>query len=144
MGPIQLYLELEVDRDREKRTTKLSQPAYIKKMLHRYQLQEAKTAKISMSDGAPVPNDKQATPKEIKDYQETAGSLMFAMLGTRPDIAFATSTISSTCSESWPITYQGRPRHAPIPQWQLNTRNYVGRRRFKDCWLFKRKRPENH
>ena len=57
-------------------------------------MQDAKTAKTPMSDRALVPNENEATPKEAKVYQETVGSIMFAMLETRPDIAFATSIVS--------------------------------------------------
>lgn len=94
MGPVQFYLGLKVDRDRVKRTIKLSQPAYIEKMLHKFHLQEAKTAKILMTEGGLFANEGQTTAKEINDYQEMVGSLMFAMLETRADIAFATSMVS--------------------------------------------------
>jgi hypothetical protein len=41
------------------------------------------------------PNDQyQAEPELIKWYQSAVGSLMYAMLGTRPDIAFAISVVS--------------------------------------------------
>ena len=45
--------------------------------------------------------DFEPTRGEIKWYQKAVRSLMYAMLGTRPDIAFAVSTVSR---------YAGRPR----------------------------------
>lgn len=94
MGPISYYIGLKVDRDRVTKTIKLSQQAYIEKVLHRFGLLEAKTVTMPMKD-LMLPNQKkQATEKEIKDFQGMVGSIMFAMLETRPDIAFATSAIS--------------------------------------------------
>ena len=95
MEPIQFYLGLKVERNREKQTIKLSQPAYIEKMLHKFFLQNATTAKTPMKGSLlPALAEHQATLKEIRDYQEMVGSLMFSMLETRPDIAFAVSTAS--------------------------------------------------
>lgn len=95
MGPISYYLGLKVERDRTKNTIKLSQPVYIEKMLHRFNLSNAKTSSVPMKETSILaPNAKEATPKEIKDFQAIVGSIMFAILETRPDIAFATSTVS--------------------------------------------------
>lgn len=48
MGPISFYLGLKVERDREKRTTKLSQPAYIDKVLARSHLDKAHSVNTPM------------------------------------------------------------------------------------------------
>lgn len=94
-GPITYYLGLKIDRDRSAKTIKISQPAYIEKVLHRFGLLNAKTATTPMKKTSLLaPNTKQATPKEIKDFQAVVGSIMFAMLETRPDVAFAVSAVS--------------------------------------------------
>ncbi len=41
MGPISFYLGLKVEQNREKRTIKLSQPAYIDKVLNRFYLDKS-------------------------------------------------------------------------------------------------------
>lgn len=41
-----------------------------------------------------IQNEKQATEAEIKYQQARVGSIMFAMIESRPNIAFATSLVS--------------------------------------------------
>lgn len=94
MGPISYYLGLKVERNREKRTLKLSQPTYIDKIVHRFGLGTAKPCNTPMREDYLVPNEKQATEADIKNYQAMVGSIMFAMIESRPDIAFATSLVS--------------------------------------------------
>lgn len=60
MGFIQFYLGLKVEQNRGDRTIKLSQPAYIEKLLHKFHVQTAKTAKVPMKHGDMIANDKNA------------------------------------------------------------------------------------
>lgn len=39
-------------------------------------------------------DDYTATPSEVTNYQSAVGSLIYAILGTRPDITYAVSIIS--------------------------------------------------
>ena len=94
MGPISYYLGLKVERDRVNKTIKLSQPAYIEKVFERFHMQTAKTTNTPMREGCLFINESQASDKDIKQYQTMVGSIMFAMIETRPDIAFATSVVS--------------------------------------------------
>lgn len=81
-----------VTRDREKRTIKLSQPEYIENLLDRNGMLKANTTKVSMRDTALIPSD---TPTlDIEKAKYSAGSIMYAMVETRIDIAFATSIVS--------------------------------------------------
>lgn len=90
MGPISFYLGLKVDKDRQKRTIKLSQPAYIQKVLTKYHLDKANPTNTPMKEIALGPNlSTEATQAEKERYQGMTGSLMFSMVETRPDIAFA-------------------------------------------------------
>lgn len=96
MGPISFYLGLKVERDRQKRTIKLSQPAYIDKVLEKYHLSKANVVNTPMKETEPLmPRaDGDASQSEKEAYQGMTGSLMFSMVETRPDIAFATSVVS--------------------------------------------------
>lgn len=90
MGPISFYLGLKVDRNREKKTIKFSQPAYIQKVLTKYHLDKANTTNTPMKEVTLGPNlSTEATQAEKKRYQGMTGSLMFSMVETRPDIAFS-------------------------------------------------------
>lgn len=47
----------------------------------------------------------EATPEFRTKYQSIVGSLMYAMLGTRPDIAFAVSVVSRYAPNPTPADY---------------------------------------
>lgn len=89
MGPISFYLCLKVERNREKKTIKLSQPAYIQKVLTKYHLDKANSTNTPMKEAALGPNLLEAPQAEKEKYQGMTGSLMFSMVETRPDIAFS-------------------------------------------------------
>ena len=93
MGPISFYLGLKVERNRQARTIKLSQPAYIDKVLSRFHLDKANAATTPMKESALLlpRTDGKATTAEKERYQGMTGSIMFSIVETRPDIAFATS-----------------------------------------------------
>jgi len=100
LSPCSHYLGMHITRDRQNRTLRLSQKAYLEKVL----------ADLGLSDCAPVctpmdqsklqkAEDGYEAPWQLRTtYQSAAGSLMYAMLGTRPDIAFAVSVISRYAS----------------------------------------------
>lgn len=96
LGPISFYLGLKVERDREKRTIKLSQPAYIDEILSKFHLDQANPANTPMKESAVLlpRTEGQATDAEIERYQRMTGFLTFSMVETRPDIAFSTSVAS--------------------------------------------------
>ena len=96
MGPISFYLGLRIDRDRKQRTIKLSQPAYIEKVLERFHLDKANPVNTPMKESVPLSQreEAEASPPEKERYQGMTGSIMFSMVETRPDIAFATSLVS--------------------------------------------------
>ncbi|MGH7240582.1 MAG: reverse transcriptase domain-containing protein, partial [Candidatus Saccharimonadales bacterium] len=100
MGEAHFILGIEITRDRSSRTLSLSQKAYIKKVVERFNMTNSKPVatpldagtKLSTSDS---PSDVQelAEMKKIP-YRSAVGALMYAMVGTRPDIAFAVTTLS--------------------------------------------------
>ena len=95
MGPISYYLGLKVERNRKDRIITISQPAYIDKVAARFGLDKAAPSQYPIREGQILePNNKQATEAEIKRYQAMIGSVMFAMIETRPDISFAVSAVS--------------------------------------------------
>lgn len=92
MGPISFYLGLKIERNRENRTIKLSQLAYIQKVLTKYHLDKANPTNTSIKETALElgPNlFTKATQAEKERYQGITGSLIFLMIETRPDIAFS-------------------------------------------------------
>jgi hypothetical protein len=80
LGAYHFYLRIEVIRDRPRRTLRLSQKAYIEKVLQDH--------------GFGSYQNHQADQIFRRKYQSIVGSLIYAMLGTRPDLTFAVSVVS--------------------------------------------------
>ena len=68
----------------------IDQCNYLEKALTRFQLTDAKGAITPLpTSWEPKANTGQATAAEITCYQSIIGSLLYLMIGTQPDIAFA-------------------------------------------------------
>ena len=102
LGLVNFYLGMTVTRDRINRTLRLGQQAYLAKVLRDFGIEDYKAAVTLMdtngSNLVPVPKDYVASQSEIKDYQRAIRSLMYAMLRSRPDIAFVVSMVSRFAS----------------------------------------------
>jgi Reverse transcriptase (RNA-dependent DNA polymerase) len=97
LGACHFYLGMEVTRDRPRRTLRLSQTAYLRKILQDFGMEHCNKVTTPMETSSrlmPAEPGYEADSKFRKQYQSAVGSLMYAMLGTRPDLAFAISVIS--------------------------------------------------
>jgi hypothetical protein len=92
MGEARKCLGLEIFRSRTAGILTVSQPEYANMVLARYDMAEAYGAKTPMECGIDL-NDSSELAKDVP-YREAIGSLMYLMVGTRPDIAFAVSQLS--------------------------------------------------
>ena len=90
---LQWFLGVEIIRDRQQKKIWLSQASYIDKIV---QLANRKDQRhdTPMSSAELKPRSGLASPPEINQYQRKIGSLLFAAVTTRPDIAFATSRLA--------------------------------------------------
>jgi hypothetical protein len=100
LGPCKWLLGIKIDRDHEDSTIALSQHTYIDSIVTRFNFDNLKPCSIPMDPSKPLLKSqspltlaKKAKMKNIP-YREAVGSLMYAVMGTRPDIAFATSTVA--------------------------------------------------
>jgi len=97
LGPQSTFLGLEIQRNRSERTLHLAQSQYIQKVLRTHRME---LCNLALTPADPHVRweksqlDINATPEERKQYQSVVGSLMYAMLGTQPHIAYAVSKIS--------------------------------------------------
>ena len=97
LGPCQHYLGMKVTRDRANRKLFLSQEAYLEKVLKDFDMSDCKPKDVPMPTSMklrPVEEGYVADAELKSIYQSAVGSLMYAMLGTRPDIAYAVSSVS--------------------------------------------------
>lgn len=92
-GAAKICLGLEISRCRTSRTLHVCQGRYAEKVLQRF----------GMSDSKPVvtPMDVQLEHNALEGercdetlYRQAIGSLMYLMIGTRPDIAFVVGRLS--------------------------------------------------
>jgi hypothetical protein len=91
MGEARKCLGLEIFRCRKDGILSVSQSKYAKMVLARYNMAEIYGANTPMECGI----DPQGTSELAKDmqYRGAIGSLMYLIVGTRPDIAFAMSQL---------------------------------------------------
>jgi hypothetical protein len=95
LGELHWLLGIEIKRDLDKRTVSLTQRSYIQSIIDRYGLADARTCSMPLDPHNLLSkNQCPTTPQEFAEmrdvpYREAVGSLMYAALGTRPDIAYA-------------------------------------------------------
>lgn len=102
----------KIERDRKKKLLQLSQETYLKKVLETIRMSNLKLVVISTSQQFKLSVSQ--SPKKIEEltymesipYANIAGSIMYAMVCTRPDIAHAVSLL---------IVFMPNPRKA---HWQ--------------------------
>ena len=92
MGPVQEYLGFQITRNHVKHSMVLHQRPYVLKVLKHFRMENVKHVCTPLPAGyqpSTAPKDYNASPTTRQWYQSVIGSLLFVMLGTRPDIAFA-------------------------------------------------------
>ena len=108
MGEASYVLGVKIIRDRSKRLLGLSQETYIKKMLERYHMQDCKPMDTPVERNLGLNLDMcPETPEEKEKmsrvpYSSAVGSLMYAMMCTRPDICYAVGQVSRFQSDPGP------------------------------------------
>ena len=101
LGAIKRVLGIRIHRVRSQRRIYLDQQAYIEKFLHEFAIENptVKPTCIPISDANSLHHlQDNEELGEIRDYQRRIGSMMFAMVYSRPDICFAMSKLSQYMS----------------------------------------------
>ncbi|KAJ2973122.1 hypothetical protein NUW54_g12124 [Trametes sanguinea] len=93
LGEPKEFLRMRIQRSGS--TIRIDQCAYLEKVLQRCGMQNAKSAPTPLPAGYhPMPNTGTADSTLRSRFQTVIGSLLYIMLGTRPDIAFAVTKLS--------------------------------------------------
>jgi hypothetical protein len=87
LGEATYFLGMEVNRDRESGTLKLTQKELTGELLQRYGMEAARGRDVPMSPGEKVQRDDEPLDREKFPYSELVGSLLYLSVCTRPDIA---------------------------------------------------------
>jgi len=93
LGECKEFLRMRIDyRDWK---TYIDQVPYLEKFLKRFGMADAKAAQTPLPTGyKPEPSDGTATAALRSQYQSVIGSLLYLMLGTCPDLAFAVTQMA--------------------------------------------------
>eukprot|EP00873_Tetraselmis_striata_P010327 jgi/Tetstr1/430591/TSEL_020388.t1 len=92
LGVCAWALGMAVEQDWDNATLKVHQAKYIDDMVHKFNLADAYAVSTPAEVGADVPGSNKALAAEMP-YQALVGSLLYAMVATRPDIAEAVSKL---------------------------------------------------
>ncbi|KAJ9542825.1 hypothetical protein OSB04_029331 [Centaurea solstitialis] len=103
LGEAAYILGIKIYRNRSKRLIELSQSTYIDKIPKKFRMDESKKGFIPMQHGivlsktqCPVSSQDQDKMKSVP-YASAIGSIMYAMLCTRPDVAYSmANTVTNT------------------------------------------------
>jgi hypothetical protein len=94
LGGLHYCLGVEFERDRANRTITMSQSKYMEEVLKRFNMEECKPIGTSLDVNSKLlkltEEEFQGIQKEMQSipYKAAVGSFMYAMVGTRPDLAF--------------------------------------------------------
>jgi hypothetical protein len=104
LGEVSNLLNITVKRDRKRRTMTLSQESYANEILERFNMLDAHPVSTPMDPGRlnelqEPGNGGNEGMVERRLYQQAMGCLIYLMVCTRPDIAYAVSQLSRYCQE---------------------------------------------
>ena len=95
LGPTSSYLGIQITRDRKRRAIWIDQQAYIENALKRFELQDANNTKTPLPAGIHLEKSEEPVALDTKTYyQQIIRMLIYATIGTRPNIAFAATRLS--------------------------------------------------
>jgi hypothetical protein len=105
MGVARKILGMEISRDRKEGKLWLSQENYVLKVLERFNMKEARPVSTPLAGHFKLSSEQCPKSPEEKEemsrvpYASAVGSLMYAMVCTRPDLAHAVSLVSRFMSD---------------------------------------------
>ena len=99
LGEPSLLLGMKISQNKKLKIITLSQTHYIDKILERVRLQDTNSVATPIDPGINLEFDEEEHNRMIDDrasgtYAKAIGSLMYAAIGTRPDIAYAVHTLA--------------------------------------------------
>ena len=94
LGDLKWFLGIHILRNRAKKLLWLSQEAYINKIVNQFNVELIGRLPDTPMIGELLPNETTASKSSIHKFQRKTGSILFAAITTRPDIAFAVSRLA--------------------------------------------------
>jgi hypothetical protein len=112
LGSVEWFLGVRVIRDRKARKLWLVHNTYIEKIAKKFQAIDGKCPSTPLPVLELKKFDGEAHPRQMKQYQEKVGSVLYTAIVIRPDIAYAASKLSQF------LTNPG-PEHFAAVNWLL-------------------------
>ncbi len=95
LGDLHFFLGMEVERDRAQCLLYINQIGYLKEILKRFHMEDCKAIRVPLDPKTKLKKNVNKDDEMVKvSYQQVMGSLMYAMLCTRPDLAYPISVVS--------------------------------------------------
>jgi hypothetical protein len=95
LGDLCWCLGMQVTRHRPTRTLTIDQSSFAEAILKTFRMDECSPVTTPIVTGSKLTSDAQTDDSDLeKKYRQAVGSLMYLMLGTRPDLAFSVCTLS--------------------------------------------------
>ncbi|CAI7839573.1 unnamed protein product [Closterium sp. NIES-54] len=96
LGDVSFYLGLYIERDVEKRCMRVHQRKYLEALAANFGQSEGHVAMLFPSGFKCVkgPQEESVGEEERRHFHSLVGSLMYAAVNTRPDVAFATGQLA--------------------------------------------------
>ena len=121
LGDTQEFLRMRIIKSKGR--ILVDQIDYLQKVLQRFNLINAKAVPTPLPEGyQPMPNKGAPNPEIRASFQQVIGSLLYIMLGTRPDIAYTVVKLSQFAANP---TEDHLNRALYICRYLLGTSNYA-------------------
>jgi hypothetical protein len=112
MGDVEWFLGVRVIRDRAARKIWLVHDTYIEKITKKFGLIDGRCPSTPLPGLELTKYDGQAPKRQVKEYQEKVGSVLYTAIMIRPDVAYAASLLSQF------LTNPG-PEHLTAVNWTI-------------------------
>jgi len=89
LGETTEFLDMHISHNRKNQKIFIDQCEYLEKILAHFNVTTNPTHTLLSSEFSFKPNKKQCDPKFRQKYQQLVGSLIYLIIGSRPDIGFA-------------------------------------------------------
>ncbi|KAJ3552813.1 hypothetical protein NP233_g12787 [Leucocoprinus birnbaumii] len=121
LGALKEFLGMRITRNRRERKLFIDQVDYLNKVLKRFHIEKKPVATPLPRGFEFVPYTGTVNPQFRQKYQQLVGSLMYLMIGSRPDIAFAVVKLSQQSHAPSAAHYEAGLH---VCRYLLGTRSY--------------------
>ena len=110
LGEAKQIVGLELERNLEEGTLKLSQTQYIQRTLEKFGMADSHLVSTPLDPNIKLIKLLDMEHYDIPDYRSAIGSLMYMAIGTRPDISFAVQHLSQFMNNPAPAHWMALKR----------------------------------